>query len=119
MDEPLDNSPEINGHSVASILLGVGVGALIGVAAAILFAPQSGSETRQDLGELPAKVKERTDEMIAELKQNLDDLSAKSRELVDSTRARVDAAIQAGKEAAQEKKQELESQVHSTPEEAA
>jgi gas vesicle protein len=117
MDEPFDSSSDSIGHSLASLLLGFGVGALIGAAAAILLAPQSGVETRQDLTELTSKVKERADEMISELKQNLDELSAKSRELVDSTRERVEAAIQAGKEAAQEKKSELQAQVN--PEETA
>lgn len=97
---------------MGSLLLGVGLGALIGVSAAILLAPQSGTDTRQDINDMAGRVKDRADDMINELKQNLDELNAKSRELVDAARERVDAAIQAGKEAAEEKRNELEAQVH-------
>lgn len=110
MDEPFD-TPDSQRHSAANLLLGIGLGALIGVAIAILFAPQSGSETRNDLSDLSNRVKDRADEMINELKQNLDELNAKSRDLVDATRNRVEAAIEAGKEAAEEKRHELEAQV--------
>jgi gas vesicle protein len=111
MDEPFE-TPDGPAHSASSLLFGIGLGALLGVAAAILLAPQSGSDTRQDLSDLSGKVKDRADEMINELKQNLDELNQKSRELVDTAKDRVEAALQAGREAADEKRQELEAQVH-------
>jgi len=112
MDEPLGPDTPSSPYSLANLLLGLGLGALIGAAAAVLLAPQSGSDTRQDLMELTDRVKQRTEEMVTELKNNLDELSAKSRDLVDSTRERVEAAIEAGKEAAEVKRHELEAQVH-------
>ncbi len=102
---------EMNRHSLASLLLGIGVGALVGVVAAMLLTPQSGQETREDLEDISHKVRDRADEMVQELKQNLDELAAKSRELVDSTRDRLDTAMQAGKEAAGERRDELESRL--------
>ena len=112
MDEPFETPQSCPPHSIGSLMLGLGLGALVGVAVAILFAPQSGTDTRQDLTDLSGKVKDRADEMIGELRQNLDELNAKSRELVDAARERVEAAVQAGREAADEKRHELEAQVH-------
>jgi len=48
------------------MLAGVGLGALIGAAAGLLFAPKPGSEMREDLAEKFKELKGKTEEWISE-----------------------------------------------------
>lgn len=61
-----------NDHNDSNALLymlaGVGVGAIIGVAAGMLFAPKAGDELRNELGNKFTELKGKTDEWIAEQK---------------------------------------------------
>jgi gas vesicle protein len=50
------------------MLAGVGLGAIIGAAAGLLFAPKAGSELREDLGGKFKEIKGKTEEWIAEQK---------------------------------------------------
>jgi len=51
---------------VLYMLAGVGLGAIIGAAAGLLFAPKSGAETREDLANKFKELKGKTDEWISE-----------------------------------------------------
>jgi gas vesicle protein len=57
-------------HDEKSVLLymlaGVGLGALIGAAAGLLFAPKAGTEMRDDLAHKFQELKGKTEEWIAE-----------------------------------------------------
>lgn len=55
-------------NSLVYLLAGFGLGALVGAAAGILFAPKAGEETREELGEKAKELKGRTKEWIAEQK---------------------------------------------------
>jgi gas vesicle protein len=48
------------------MLAGVGLGALIGAAAGLLFAPKAGTETRAEIATKFKEIKGRTEEWIAE-----------------------------------------------------
>ncbi len=48
------------------MLAGVGLGALIGAAAGLLFAPKPGSEVREDLADKFKELKGKTEEWIGE-----------------------------------------------------
>jgi gas vesicle protein len=50
------------------MLAGVGLGALIGAAAGLLFAPKAGTETRDDLTNKFKELKSKTEEWIGEQK---------------------------------------------------
>lgn len=50
------------------MLAGVGLGALIGAAAGLLFAPKAGTETREDLTHKFKELKGKTEEWISEQK---------------------------------------------------
>lgn len=50
------------------MLAGIGLGALIGAAAGLLFAPKPGAEIREDLAEKLKELKGKTDEWVAEQK---------------------------------------------------
>ena len=51
---------------VMYLLAGVGLGAIIGAAAGLLFAPKPGSEIREDIGGKFNELKGKTSEWIAE-----------------------------------------------------
>jgi gas vesicle protein len=76
------------------------VGALVGAAAALLFAPQSGEETRILIREKGVELKGRADELQVQAKERAEDLQAKVKE-----------AVEEGKTAAAKKKEELLSQI--------
>ena len=48
------------------LLAGIGIGAIIGTAAGMLFAPKAGSQTRDELGEKIKELKSKTEEWISE-----------------------------------------------------
>jgi gas vesicle protein len=76
------------------------VGALVGAAAALLFAPQSGEETRiliRDKG--------------IELREQADDLSVEARRRAERLQAQMKQAVNEGKSAASTKKEQLLSQL--------
>jgi gas vesicle protein len=51
---------------VLYMLAGVGLGAIIGAAAGLLFAPKAGTETREDLANKFKELKGKTEEWISE-----------------------------------------------------
>ncbi|MEQ1821244.1 MAG: YtxH domain-containing protein [Fimbriimonadaceae bacterium] len=50
------------------MLAGFGLGAIVGAAAGLLFAPKAGTETREELQEKIKEIKGKTEEWIAEQK---------------------------------------------------
>lgn len=61
-----DNNNDSN--SMLYLLAGVGLGAIIGAAAGLLFAPKAGTETRDELNEKFGELKSKTEEWINEQK---------------------------------------------------
>jgi len=55
-------------NSLVYLLAGFGLGAIVGAAAGILFAPKAGDEIREDIGEKAKELKGRTKEWLAEQK---------------------------------------------------
>lgn len=51
---------------VMYLLAGVGLGAIIGAAAGLLFAPKPGAELREDIGDKFKELKGKTTEWVAE-----------------------------------------------------
>ncbi len=93
---------------LAFFLLGTALGALVAAMAAILFAPQSGEETREliasrsrELGERARgggdefirRVREATDEWAAKLQAAADDLVAQGRMTAKEARSQVDEML--------------------------
>ena len=62
-----------------SLLAGIAVGVLVGAAAALLLAPQSGGDTR-------TQIRDRADDVLDRVRSSLDDLRVKVDEAVTQTR---------------------------------
>ncbi len=90
-----------------SVLAGIGLGAIIGAAAGLLFAPKTGTETRDDLKKAAEDLKSRAEDVVGDLSTSVDDLVQKSKTLVDTTKAKVHDAIEQGKQAMAEKREEI------------
>jgi len=101
-----DNSDERN--VALNFLAGMGVGALVGAVAALLLAPKSGKETRDDIRMAADDLKEKADKAMHDLSESSEELVQKSKEILESTKTKVQQAIDAGKQAVA-RKQERES----------
>ncbi|MEN6372798.1 MAG: YtxH domain-containing protein [Armatimonadota bacterium] len=65
-----------------NFLAGIGIGAIIGAGVALLFAPKSGTETREDIKSA-----------MHELSKSTEDFRRKSAEMVESAKAKVQETI--------------------------
>jgi gas vesicle protein len=93
------------GSGAAGVMLSFMVGALTGAALAILFAPRSGRETRELLGERLREGAERGRELkervVAKSREMVDDAGEfveRQRETLKDSRERLAAAIEAGRD---------------------
>jgi gas vesicle protein len=92
-----EQTMEDNGK-ISYFFLGLG----LGVAAGLLFAPQSGTETRELLTSKADEGKEYLKRRSEELKDSASELVDKGRDLVTRQRDQLNAAVEAGKQAYRE-----------------
>ena len=95
----------------ADFFAGFLVGALVGAAAALLFAPQSGEETRILIRDKGIELRDRADEMSAEARHRAAEMQTQARERAVELQTRVKTAVDEGRSAGAERKEELLSQV--------
>lgn len=90
-------------HEEKSVLLnflaGIGIGAIVGAVAALLTAPKSGVETREDLKRA-----------AQDLSKSTEDLRKRSAEVLDSAVNKVQQAYETGRESFQKKRATGESE---------
>lgn len=55
-------------NALLYLLAGFGLGAIVGVAAGVLFAPKAGEETREELADKLKELKSKTEGWVAEQK---------------------------------------------------
>lgn len=91
---------ENSGSKFTFFLAGLGIGALVGV----LFAPQSGEDTRKYLTQKADEGRQYAQKKARELRERADDLIERGRDTVDRQRDSLSAAYEAGKEAYQREK---------------
>ncbi|HLE37679.1 MAG TPA: YtxH domain-containing protein [Candidatus Acidoferrales bacterium] len=91
-----DNS----GSKVSYFLVGLGIGALVG----ILFAPKSGEETREYLSGKAEEGREYAQRKARELRERAEELMERSKEMVGRQKEKLSAAVDAGREAYQREK---------------
>jgi gas vesicle protein len=83
------------GSKVSFFLVGVGIGALLGV----LFAPKSGEETREFLGKRADDGREFAQKKARELRDRADELIERGKDVAARKRDSLAAAVDAGREA--------------------
>ena len=98
------------------------VGALVGAAAALLFAPMSGEETRgmirekgvelgQKADEMSVEARKRAEEFQVQAKERAEELQIQAKERAGTLQERVKVAVDEGKATAIRTKEELLAQV--------
>jgi gas vesicle protein len=99
-------------RGTSGILLSFMIGALSGAALAILFAPRSGRETRELLGERLRETADRSrklgEQALEKGREIADDASGyveRQREALERRRDRLAAAVEAGRQAYREEKE--------------
>jgi gas vesicle protein len=88
------------GSKVSFFIVGLGVGALLG----ILFAPKSGEETREYLLDKADESREYAQKKARELRDRAEDLIERSKEIMSRQKEGLSAAVEAGKDAYQREK---------------
>lgn len=88
------------GSKISFFLVGLGIGALIG----ILFAPKSGEETRDYLTNKADEGKDYAQRKARELRERAEDLIERSKEIMSRQKESLGAAVEAGKDAYQREK---------------
>ena len=88
------------GSKVSYFLVGLGIGALVG----ILFAPKSGQETREYLTGKAEEGREYAQRKARELRERAEELMERSKEMVGRQKEQLSAAVDAGREAYQREK---------------
>jgi gas vesicle protein len=88
------------GSKFGYFLVGIGIGAAIG----LLFAPRSGEETREYLRERYEEGRDEAKRRVHDLRERAEDYAEKGKEFVGRQRESVEAAVQAGKQAYREEK---------------
>ena len=90
-----------NGASkLGFFLAGLGIGAIL----ALLFAPKSGSETRDLLGQKTGEGKEYLTAKSKEIRRQAEDIVDKAKDLVQQQKDQLSAALEAGKHAYHEER---------------
>lgn len=83
------------GSKVSYFLVGLGVGALVGV----LFAPKSGEETREFLSKRADEGKEYAQRKARELRERADELIERGKEVAIRQKDSINAAVEGAQEA--------------------
>ena len=102
------------GSSASGVILAFMLGGLTGAALAILFAPRSGEETRELLGEKlregadkGRRVKDRAVARGREIVEDAAGYVESQRESLDRRRERLAAAVEAGRQAFRDEKEKM------------
>ncbi len=83
------------GSKISYFLVGMGIGALIG----ILFAPKSGEETREYLSQKAEEGKEYAQKKARELRERADEVIERGKQVAGRQKDQISAAVEAGREA--------------------
>lgn len=92
-------------------LAGFIVGGLVGAAVALLFAPQSGEETRTLIREKGVELGERADQVNAEARRKAEEIQLQAKDKAGEFQGKMKQAVEDGKAAAAKKREDLLSQL--------
>lgn len=88
----------MSGKEVSSFFTGFFVGALVGGAAALLLAPQSGEETRAQIRDKGIELKEKAETTYNEVIAEIEDSTTELRGRMEGLSAKMDQMIAQGKD---------------------
>jgi len=86
---------ENTGSKVSFFLVGLGIGAVVG----ILFAPKSGEETREFLAQKAEEGREYAQRKAQELRERAEDLVERGKSVASRQKETLSAAVDAGRDA--------------------
>jgi gas vesicle protein len=86
--------PDNVGSKLSFFLVGLSIGSLIG----ILFAPQSGEETRDYLSSKADEGRDYAQKRARELRERAEELLERSKEIMGRQKEAISSAVEAGKE---------------------
>ena len=95
------------------------IGAAVGTVGALLYAPKSGRQTRNEIKDTTRQAgrkagaawgdfMDRTSEVASDVQHNIQDAADKGRHMMDDLSARMRKAVKVGRRAAEDKLEELE-----------
>jgi gas vesicle protein len=88
------------GSKITFFLVGLGIGALVG----ILFAPKSGEETREFLTQKADEGRDYAQRKARELRERAEDLVERGKSVASRQKENISASVDAGREAYQREK---------------
>ena len=94
-----------NGYLVASSFL---LGGLIGAAVGLLSAPKSGKEVRRQFRDMAGDVKEKAGHYYEQIREAVTSALVEGKGLIDEKKRLITKAVQAGIDACQKEKEEME-----------
>ncbi len=89
-----------SGSKISYFMVGLGIGALVG----ILFAPKSGEETRDYLTQRAEEGREYAQRKARELRERAEDFVERGKQVANRQKESLSAAVDAGREAYQREK---------------
>ena len=98
---------EENGFSTGSVLMSFILGGIVGAGIALLFAPKSGSDTRQMIKEFAGDVKDRAHHYVDDVKEKVTSGIDKGKGLYQEKKSMISSAFDAGKEAYVREKEKM------------
>jgi gas vesicle protein len=120
-DEPYIIIEKSSSSGLGSFLVGLAVGAGL----ALLFAPQSGTETRRRMSQRAQRVRRAAEDAVGDVtekvsetfetaRQRVEEKIDETRDAIETKRSQVQRAVQAGREAAQQAREDLERRLAET-----
>ncbi len=99
---------DASGGSKGNVILAFTLGALVGAAAAVLFAPASGEETRKRIKDFTGDVVGKAGGYIGDVKNKVNEGINRGKEAMSDRKNMIKSAIEAGKEAYVKEKERVE-----------
>lgn len=92
---------------VGSVISSFFLGGLIGAGIALLVAPMTGSETREQIRGLAGDARKKADDYYGQIKESVTSTLENGKGLIEEKKRLITNAVQAGIEAYEKKKQEM------------